>query len=87
MQTRDGGEAYATYAGRALSAPRGRDGIRPASAIALAGHDRHCYVVLGPKEYLVLQILAQHAGKVVTRQEIMKQVWRGPHLDARVPGF
>ena len=64
----------------------GRDGIRPASAIALAGHDRHCYVVLG-KEYLVLQILAQHAGKVVTRQEIMKQVWGGPHLDARVPGF
>ena len=65
----------------------GRDGIRPASAIALAGHDRYCYVVLGPKEYLVLQILAQHAGKVVTRQEIMKQVWGGPHLDARVPGF
>jgi hypothetical protein len=29
-------------------------------------------VVLGPKEYLVLQILAQHAGKVVTRQQIMK---------------
>jgi len=38
-------------------------------------------VVLGPKEYLVLEILAQHAGKVVTRQQIMKQVWGEPHLD------
>jgi two-component system KDP operon response regulator KdpE len=38
-------------------------------------------VVLGPKEYLVLQILAQHAGKVVTRQQIMKQVWGASHLD------
>jgi len=38
-------------------------------------------VVLGPKEYLVLQILAQHAGKVVTRQQIMKQVWGAAHLD------
>jgi two-component system, OmpR family, KDP operon response regulator KdpE len=38
-------------------------------------------LVLGPKEYLVLQILAQHAGKVVTRQQLMKQVWGGAHLD------
>ena len=38
-------------------------------------------LVLGPKEYLVLQILAQHAGKVVTRQQIMKEVWGGPHLN------
>jgi two-component system, OmpR family, KDP operon response regulator KdpE len=38
-------------------------------------------LVLGPKEYLVLEILAKHAGKVVTRQQIMKQVWGGPHLD------
>ena len=38
-------------------------------------------LVLGPKEYLVLQILAQNAGKVVTRQQIMRQVWGGPHLD------
>ena len=29
----------------------------------------------------MLQILAQHAGKVVTRQQIMKQVWGGSHLD------
>jgi DNA-binding response OmpR family regulator len=39
------------------------------------------YLVLGPKEYLVREILAQHAGKVVTRQQIMKQVGGGPHLD------
>jgi two-component system KDP operon response regulator KdpE len=38
-------------------------------------------LVLGPKEYLVLQILAQHAGKVVTRQQIMKEVWGASHLD------
>ena len=38
-------------------------------------------LVLGPKEYLVLQILAQHAGRVVTRQQIMKQVWGAAHLD------
>src|SRR5215472_188145 len=38
-------------------------------------------LVLGPKEYLVLQILAQHAGKVVTRQQIMNEVWGDPHVD------
>ena len=38
-------------------------------------------LVLGPKEYLVLQVLAQHAGKVVTRQQLMKQVWGAAHLD------
>lgn len=38
-------------------------------------------LVLGPKEYLVLQILAQQAGKVVTRPHIMKQVWGAAHLD------
>jgi len=38
-------------------------------------------LVLGPKEYLVLQSLVQHAGKVVTRQQLMKQVWGNAHLD------
>ena len=38
-------------------------------------------LALGPKEYLVLRILAQHAGKVVTRQQIMKEVWGASHLD------
>jgi len=37
-------------------------------------------LVLGPKEYLVLQTLAQHAGQVVTRQQIMTQVWGSSHL-------
>jgi two-component system KDP operon response regulator KdpE len=38
------------------------------------------HLVLGPKEYLVLQMLAQHAGKVVTRQQIMTQIWGSSHL-------
>jgi two-component system, OmpR family, KDP operon response regulator KdpE len=38
-------------------------------------------LILGPKEYLVLQMLAQHAGKVVTRQQIMRQVWGASHVD------
>ncbi len=38
-------------------------------------------LILGPKEYLVLQVLAQHAGRVVTRQQIMKQVWGASHVD------
>jgi two-component system KDP operon response regulator KdpE len=38
-------------------------------------------LILGPKEYLVLQILAQHAGKVVTRQQIMRHAWGPSHLD------
>jgi two-component system KDP operon response regulator KdpE len=38
-------------------------------------------LVLGPREYLVLQILAQHAGRVGTRQQIMRQVWGASHLD------
>jgi two-component system KDP operon response regulator KdpE len=37
-------------------------------------------IALGPREYLVLQILLQHAGKVVTRQQIMRQVWGASHL-------
>jgi two-component system KDP operon response regulator KdpE len=38
-------------------------------------------LILGPKEYLVLQTLAQHAGRVVTRQQLMRQVWGASHLD------
>src|SRR5262245_13800619 len=38
-------------------------------------------LILGPKEYLVLKILAQHVGKVVTRQQIMRHVWGSSHLD------
>jgi two-component system KDP operon response regulator KdpE len=38
-------------------------------------------LILGPKEYLVLQVLAQHVNKVVTRQQIMRQVWGASHVD------
>jgi two-component system, OmpR family, KDP operon response regulator KdpE len=37
-------------------------------------------VVLTPKEYKLLQILAQHAGNVVTHQYLLKEVWGSPHL-------
>jgi two-component system KDP operon response regulator KdpE len=32
---------------------------------------------LTPREYDVLRVLVQHAGKVLTHQHIMRQVWRG----------
>jgi len=32
-------------------------------------------VKLSPKEYDILRILVQHAGKVITHQYLMKQVW------------
>jgi two-component system KDP operon response regulator KdpE len=37
-------------------------------------------VTLTPKEYKLLQILAQHAGNVVTHQYLLKEVWGSPHL-------
>jgi two-component system KDP operon response regulator KdpE len=37
-------------------------------------------VVLTPKEYKLLQILAQHAGNVVTHQYLLKEVWGSPHV-------
>jgi two-component system, OmpR family, KDP operon response regulator KdpE len=52
--------------------------INLASRSAMLGGKR---LLLGPKEYLVLQILAQHAGKVVTWQNIMKHVWGSSHLE------
>jgi two-component system KDP operon response regulator KdpE len=36
---------------------------------------------LTPKEYRLLQMLAQHAGNVVTHQQLLKDVWGRPHLD------
>jgi two-component system KDP operon response regulator KdpE len=38
-------------------------------------------VVLSPKEYRLLQVLAQHAGNVVTHSILMKEVWGERHLD------
>ncbi len=37
-------------------------------------------VTLTPKEYRLLQILAQHAGNVVTHQHLLKEVWGQPHV-------
>jgi two-component system, OmpR family, KDP operon response regulator KdpE len=37
-------------------------------------------IVLTPKEYKLLQILAQHAGNVVTHQYLLKEVWGSPHM-------
>jgi two-component system, OmpR family, KDP operon response regulator KdpE len=37
-------------------------------------------VQLSPKEYRVLQVLAQHAGNVVTHQYLLKQVWGAGHV-------
>ena len=34
-------------------------------------------VKLSPKEYDILRILVQHAGKVLTHQHLLNQVWGG----------
>jgi two-component system KDP operon response regulator KdpE len=38
-------------------------------------------VTLTPKEYRLLQILAQHSGNVVTHQFLLREVWGNEHLD------
>jgi two-component system, OmpR family, KDP operon response regulator KdpE len=38
-------------------------------------------VMMTPKEFKLLQILAQHAGNVVTHQYLLKEVWGAPHLN------
>ena len=37
-------------------------------------------VVLSPKEYRLLQVLAQHAGNVVTHTTLLKEVWGAAHV-------
>jgi two-component system, OmpR family, KDP operon response regulator KdpE len=37
-------------------------------------------VQLSPKEYRLLQVLAQHAGNVVTHQDLLKEVWGVKHV-------
>ncbi len=37
-------------------------------------------VILSPKEYRLLQVLAQHAGNVVTHNILMKEIWGVRHL-------
>lgn len=34
-------------------------------------------VKLSPKEYDILRVLVQHAGKVITHQHLLKQIWGG----------
>ena len=46
--------------------------------VQLAGAD----VPLSPKEYRLLQILAQNQGKVVTHQHLLKEIWGAAHSDA-----
>jgi two-component system KDP operon response regulator KdpE len=38
-------------------------------------------VILTPKEYRLLQILAQHAGNVVTHQYLLNEIWGAPHVN------
>jgi len=38
-------------------------------------------VVLSPKEYRLLQVLAQHAGNVVTHNMLLKEVWGARHTN------
>ncbi len=38
-------------------------------------------LALTPKEYRLLQVLAQHAGNVVTHQMLLKEVWGSSHLN------
>ena len=45
--------------------------FRSKRIVRLAGEE----VKLSPKEYDILRILVQHAGKVLTHQYLMKQVW------------
>ncbi len=37
-------------------------------------------LALTPKEYRLLQVLAQHAGNVVTHQHLLKEVWGSIHM-------
>ena len=38
-------------------------------------------VGLTPKEYRLLQILAQHSGNVVTHQFLLREVWGNEHVE------
>ncbi|MGA7971809.1 MAG: response regulator transcription factor [Pseudolabrys sp.] len=47
-----------------------------ARAVLLSGKR----LALTPKEYRLLQVLAQHAGNVVTHQHLLKEVWGSVHM-------
>ena len=38
-------------------------------------------LTLTPKEYRLLQVLAQYPGNVVTHQELLKEIWGLPHIN------
>lgn len=46
-------------------------------SVSLAGER----VALTPKEYRLLQVLAQHAGNVVTHQHLLREVWGSAHVE------
>ncbi|MBN9051571.1 MAG: response regulator [Rhizobiales bacterium] len=48
------------------------------AARAVSLHDKR--LTLTPKEYRLLQVLAQHAGNVVTHQHLLKDVWGSIHV-------
>jgi two-component system KDP operon response regulator KdpE len=48
------------------------------SARAVLLNDKR--LALTPKEYRLLQVLAQHAGNVVTHQHLLKEVWGSIHV-------
>ena len=48
------------------------------SARAVLLNDKR--LALTPKEYRLLQVLAQHAGNVVTHQHLLKEVWGSVHV-------
>ena len=56
----------------------GRLTIDLATRNVLIGSER---IQLSPKEYRLLQTLAQHAGNVVTHQQLLKEVWGIKHQD------
>lgn len=45
--------------------------------VSLAGEP----VKLSPKEYELLRILVQHAGRVVTQRQLLKEVWGPAHVE------
>jgi two-component system KDP operon response regulator KdpE len=49
------------------------------SARSVTVNDRR--LSLTPKEYRLLQVLAQHAGNVVTHQHLLREVWGATHVN------
>src|ERR1700704_4873439 len=60
--------------------PGGKGGPPPLDLAARIVMLNSTRVTLTPKEYRLLQLLAQHAGNVVTHQYLLKEVWGSPHM-------